>query len=420
MNILWITNIPFPSVCETMGIPKHVGGGWMIALAMELMKTEKVQLCVCTIYSGSDLRRYDLDNIIYYLIPKNPSDIRYDSGLEKFWSKIVDEFRPEVIHIHGTEYPHALACMNACTDQKYVISIQGLVSVYSEYYYAGIKYSDLIKNITINDIRRHETIFHGKKKFKQRGVIEHEYIKRTSNIIGRTFWDYTHTKTINPLVRYYKCNEALRQSFYTSEKWQLANKKDYTLFVSQAGYPIKGLHQVLKALAIIRDYYPKVSLRVAGIDIVTSKARNKRCTLSGYGLYLSRLAKELGIKDCIKFTGPLSEKQMTEEYLNAHVFICPSSIENSPNSIGEAQIIGTPCVASFVGGIPNMISHENTGLLYRFEEYSMLANQIMDIFNNDVFAQKLSSAGIVEAESRHNRVAIKTRMIEIYSEVIEN
>lgn len=419
MNILWITNIPFPSVCEAMGIPKHVGGGWMIALAMELMKTEKVQLCVCTIYPGSDLRRYDLDNIVYYLIPKNTSDIRYDSGLEKFWCKIVNEFRPEVIHIHGTEYAHGLACMNACKDQKYVISIQGLVSVYSEYYYAGIKYSDLIKNITLNDLRRHETIFHGKKKFKQRGVIEHEYIKRTSNIIGRTFWDYTHTKKINPQVRYFKCNEALRQSFYTSEKWHLANKKDYTLFVSQAGYPIKGLHQVFKALAIIRDYYPEVSLRVAGIDIVTSKSRYKRWTLSGYGLYLNRMVKELGLKDHITFTGPLSEKQMTEEYLNAHVFICPSSIENSPNSIGEAQIIGTPCVASFVGGVPDLIIHEKTGLLYRFEDYHILAYHILRIFNDNVLAQNLSLAGRSEAKTRHDRDDITNKTLDIYAEVIK-
>jgi len=392
----------------------------MIALAKELMKTERVQLCVSTVYTGSDLRRYDHDEIVYYLIPKHTSNLGYDSGLEKFWCKIVDEFRPEVIHIHGTEYAHGMACMNACPDQKYVISIQGLVSICSEYYYAGIKYSDIIKNITINDIRRHETIFQGRNKFKRRGVLEHEYIKRTSNIIGRTFWDYTHTRRINPQVKYHKCNEVLRQSFYTSEKWQLTNKKDYTIFASQAGYPIKGLHQLLKALAIVRDSFPSTRLRVAGADIIYFKNRLDRWSLSGYGLYIKTLIKDLGLKDYITFTGPLTEEQMTEEFLNAHVFICPSSIENSPNSIGEAQIIGTPCVASFVGGIPNMISHENTGLLYRFEEYTMLANQIIEIFNNDVLAQKLSSAGIVEAEKRHNRDAIRSRMIEIYTHVIEN
>ena len=110
---------------------------------------------------------------------------------------------------------------------------------------------------------------------------------------------------------------------------------------------------------------------------------------------------------------------MVQEFQTAHIFVCPSSIENSPNSIGEAQIIGTPCIASFVGGIPDMISHERTGLLYPFEEYSMLASQIIRIFNNNDLAQSLSSAEIVEAESRHNRVMIRDKMISIYHEIIE-
>jgi glycosyltransferase involved in cell wall biosynthesis len=39
-------------------------------------------------------------------------------------------------------------------------------------------------------------------------------------------------------------------------------------------------------------------------------------------------------------------KKMITEYRNAHIFICPSSIENSPNSLGEAQLIGVPVIAA--------------------------------------------------------------------------
>lgn len=67
---------------------------------------------------------------------------------------------------------------------------------------------------------------------------------------------------------------------------------------------------------------------------------------------------------------------MKQEYLNANVFICPSSLENSPNSLGEAQILGTPCLASYVGGIPDMM-FGNEGYLYRFEEIEMLAERFV-------------------------------------------
>lgn len=49
---------------------------------------------------------------------------------------------------------------------------------------------------------------------------------------------------------------------------------------------------------------------------------------------------------------------MIEQYLKAHIFVCPSSVENSPNSLGEAQLLGVPCIGSIAGGIPSMLSME--------------------------------------------------------------
>jgi glycosyltransferase involved in cell wall biosynthesis len=420
MRILWITNIPFPPLCEKLGIPNHIGGGWMIALANEFKKLDSVKLCVATVYSGPDILRYNIDNQDYYLLPKSKPNLEYDKKLEVTWRQLVDEFKPEVIHIHGTEYAHGLACMNSSPGQNYIISIQGLVSVIGQYYSAGLSFSEILKNVTISDIRRHDTIFQGKKKFRKRGKVEHEYLRKTSFVIGRTCWDYSRIKEINPGVKYFSCNEVLRENFYSAKKWTLAGKLNYSIFVSQAGYPIKGLHQVLKAMALVKDLYPDVRLRVAGIDITASGTRPARWSLSGYGMYISNLINNLGLSGLVTFTGPLDDIKMTQEYLKAHIFICPSSIENSPNSIGEAQIIGTPCIASFVGGIPDMISHEKTGLLYPFEEYSMLASQIIRIFNNNELAQSLSSAEIVEAETRHNRVMIRDKMICIYNKIIEH
>lgn len=419
MRILWITNIPFPNVCDMLGIPKHVGGGWMTSLAAVLQRTENLQLGIASIYLGSGLQSFSIENVNYYLLPKGNTRQLYDAGLERLWLQIIHQFNPDLIHIHGTEYAHGLACMKASPNQKYVVSIQGMVSIYSKYYYAGIKFWELLENITFRDLRSCDSIFHGQRKFRLKGKLEHEYLKHGVHIIGRTSWDYAHTQEVNPHTVYHKCNEVLRPLFYISDKWTLPNVNKYSVFVSQAGYPIKGLHQILRAIAIVRNYFPEVSLRVAGIDITYSGKHHGFWNLDGYGLYIKRLIKNLSLQDCITFTGPLEEEKMVQEFQTAHIFVCPSSIENSPNSIGEAQIIGTPCIASFVGGIPDMISHERTGLLYPFEEYSMLASQIIRIFNNNDLAQSLSSAEIVEAESRHNRVMIRDKMISIYHEIIE-
>ena len=102
---------------------------------------------------------------------------------------------------------------------------------------------------------------------------------------------------------------------------------------------------------------------------------------TGYGKIVKRLIKKYHLKDKVTFLGLLTAVQMKEEYLRSNVFVCPSSIENSPNSLGEAQILGVPCVASYVGGIPDMMQG-NEENLYRFEEIEMLAEKVCRIFSN--------------------------------------
>ena len=64
-----------------------------------------------------------------------------------------------------------------------------------------------------------------------------------------------------------------------------------------------------------------------------------------YKLYCKRLAAQLGVTEHIRYTGPLDAAAMRQAYLEADVFLLPSGCENSPNSLGEAMLLGLPCVA---------------------------------------------------------------------------
>ena len=240
----------------------------------------------------------------------------------------------------------------------------------------------------------------------------------TNHIIGRTQWDYDHVNTINPKINYHFCNESLRDEFYSSNKWQINTKKKHTLFLSQASYPIKGLHQVLHAVNLLRDQMPNIQIRVAGDDITRTDSITDKLRLNGYGKYIKRLIKKYNLYANIKFLGFLNEEAMAQEYLNCHVFVCPSSIENSPNSLGEAQILGVPSIASYVGGVPDMINHGENGLLYRFEEIEMLAQRIKELFKNDQLALKLSKGGVSSATKRHHRVSNLEQTLSIYKKII--
>jgi glycosyltransferase involved in cell wall biosynthesis len=171
---------------------------------------------------------------------------------------------------------------------------------------------------------------------------------------------------------------------------------------------------MIEALPLIIRHFPSVKVYVAGNDFIT----NRRWKLSGYGKYISSQIHKFRLRDKIIFTGNLSEKDMCERYLKSHVFVCPSSIENSSNSVGEAQLLGVPCVASYVGGMSDLISQRKTGILYRFEEIQMLANGVCEIFYNDTMATELSKRGKEEAFFRHNSKINAQQLCSIYESIL--
>ena len=418
-NILWITNILLPDAAKYLNKKEVVFGGWMVGLLDSLKVEKKIKFGIASVYKGKELISFEKNGMSYFLLPISGKSSEYEKNLERYWEQVNAIFAPDITHIHGTEHSHGLAMVNACPNNKYVVSIQGLVSVYSRYYFSGLTIKDIFSNFTIRDFLK-GSIIKNKNDFKKRGLNEKKYIQKVGNVIGRTKWDEVHSYIINKERKYYFCNESLRPVFYSKKySWDVKNVERYSIFLSQAGYPIKGLHFVLKAIALIKDEFPTVKIYIAGKDIINNKKLSDKIKKDGYGNYISKLIEKLQLKNHVNFIGFLNEKEMAQRYEKSNVFVCPSSIENSPNSLGEAQILGVPCVASYVGGIPDMITHEKSGLLYRFEEFEMLAFYLRRIFNNVHFAKTLSINGKTEAEQRHNKEKNKNKTIEIYNKISE-
>lgn len=417
MKILWVTNTIFPDISKAIGLRPPVVGGWMYGLAKDLANSEGIELFVATARDVKSDEERKINNITYFLLKGSRSINKYDSLLEEKWKSIIVKVKPDVVHIHGTEYAHGLSLMNAIPNLNYIISIQGLISVYARYYMAGLKTRDAILNTTLKDFLKRNTLWHQTREFYMRGAsVEVQYIKKTKHIIGRTQWDHDHTKILNPYSTYHFCNESLRDGFYSQKKWKLkTTDKTPTIFLSQAAKPIKGLHKVLEALHLLEEKHPKITLRIAGGNIVSANNWRQRLRRSSYGNYIKKLLKKYKLENKVTFTGPLDENEMINEYLNSDMFICPSSIENSPNSIGEAQLLGVPVIASYVGGVSDMVEHGETGLLYRFEEVEMLAMAIDSILSDPALALKLSKQGQESASKRHDRKTNLTQLLSIYN-----
>ncbi len=412
MKVLWITNTIFPDLAIKLNIKPPVVGGWMYGLAEKVAQSVD-SFSVATVHSTFECSEH-LNGVDYFVLKGIKTSGKYDRNLEKKWVKLIEKIKPDVVHIHGTEYAHGLALIKAAPNLKYVISIQGLISVFKRYYLGRITHVEVKRNITLRDLLKNDNMIQARRKFDKRGLLEIEYIRSVDHVIGRTSWDKAHAFAINPDIQYHFCNESLRNQFYESAKWNIDKKSDFTIFLSQASYPLKGMHKVLEAVALLKNEFRSINIRVGGPNILREDSFKDRLKQGGYAKYLKRLIKKNQLGEHVTFLGSLSAENMIVEYLNCHVFICPSSIENSPNSLGEAQLLGVPSIASYVGGIPDMVEDGKTGLLYRFEEVEMLAQHLKRVFSDRELAQKLSENGIIAASNRHDRAVNLKNTIGIY------
>lgn len=377
MRVLWLCNIVLPDFSQEFGIKRNNFGGWMSAMLYELEKREGIDINLCfPIYDEDRLRDGNCNGHDYYTFLDNRNAEIYDIELVETFERILRKTEPDIIHIWGTEYPHTMAMLLACKNigflNKAVVDLQGLVSVYAKHYLNGIP-------------EAYRTLKHGRfismeegmESFEKRGKYEIESIKMVRHVMGRTDWDRACVEAINPDIQYHMCDRILRSSFYEyAGKWNYNECEKHSIFVSQASYPVKGFHYILQALPIVIKKYPDVHVYVAGSDLFHVEDK------SPYAVYLDKLMEQSDLGAYISFLGTLDERQMIRKYLRANVFVSASLIENSPNSLSEAMILGVPCVASYVGGVYNKISFDVEGFLYPHDEPALLAHYICKVFED--------------------------------------
>lgn len=412
MRILWIVgeiNL-FPeavSLLDGKSTEIKSTGGWITASANMLADSHDVDLAVAMANPKvSAVRELQGKEIKYYVIPKSGTG---------HWRKALEEFKPDIVHIHGTEnYKNILAFLNECGKEKMVVSIQGVPAPIAKYCYAGLSWKDRLINTTIGDIKRKRIMFYD-RHLDERVENSEEIIKRAYHVIGRTSCDRSYVWSISPNIKYYFCNETLREDFYTG-CWSYSNCIPHTIFLSQASRPLKGLFLLLQALPLVKREFPDVKVKMAGDKFAVCETLKDKIKQSGYGKYINKLINKLDLKDSIVFLGALNAEEMKHEYLKANFFLSCSTIENSPNSLCEAQMLGVPCLSSYVGGAPDMIPNNNCGELYRFDDIDMLAYKICKMFENSADFDSTEMRTV--AHERHNASQNVRRLKDIYTSIV--
>lgn len=407
MKVLWLVNIIFPEAERLLGNNSELKstGGWLVSSAEELAHNN-IEICaVCQSSLVDNLKFIDGLSIKYAIIPENKDRIRY-------LNEIRNVYQPEIIHVHGTETPLGFVWVKEFGSQNVVLSIQGVLSAIMKYHHKGMSNWEILSNLTLHDLIR-KTIWGEQRGYINKSRYERTLIQKLNYVIGRTSFDKAYLKSINPRIHYFHCNESLREEFY-SGIWNYDSCEKHTIFLSQAHAPLKGLHYLLQALPIVLKKYPNTRIKIGGQNIIN----NSWMRLSGYGCFIRQLIKKHSLQSCVYFLGPLNANEMKTEILKANVFVCPSTIENSPNSLAEAQILGIPCIGSDAGGIPDFISSSECGFLYRYDDPVMLADCICEAFETSSQFDNTHMREI--SRKRHNRQENCKTTIKIYQEILSN
>lgn len=220
MKILWLCNIPLPEASILINEKPLPYGGWLTNTSKDLSKQDNIELAIA--FPKTNIRNnqtlYGV-RITYYAFPQIKTNLGLSIDNNANLKKIIDEVKPDIVHIFGTEFEHSLAMINVCSyqDIETVISIQGLVSVIAKHFMADLPIN-IQRRFTLRDFIKQDNIQLMQKKFIEKGMLEIESIKRVKRIIGRTTWDEACTSQVNSNVIYHFCNETLREEFYYHDR----------------------------------------------------------------------------------------------------------------------------------------------------------------------------------------------------------
>lgn len=421
MRILWITHDLFDVFLPYVKGKPTKGGSWIAPLFYRLGNDPEVQLGSITPVLNGAAQKIEIDDIIYYSITvvKNENIRNMNMGLASRYLQAINDFKPDIIHVHGTEKNFGLLRKYIEPGIPVVCSIQGIISPCYDNLKISVAGIGIEKYRSLKNRLGRGGVGFALRKWRRYTQIEREIYRINNYFIGRTMWDKAQLMSLHPGAAYFHGEELLRAEFYTP-KWEIGSCERHRIFVSSAASPLKGFHVLLKAVALLIQDYPGLKI-VAPLSAVNSKSSSMNNYLysEDYANYLKYKIKEFGLEGHIIFKKKLSAAEMVLEYCKAHAFILPSFIENSPNSLGESMMIGVPSVACSVGGVPSIVKDNESSLLFPPGDHVLLAWQVRRIFSDDALAMKISREARLIAQKRHHIIQVTQQYLTIYADIIE-
>lgn len=474
-RVLWLVSVTLPAAARALGLTGAIGGGWVEGQLRALTATGGVRITVCTVNPAvKTARTAEADGVRYAVLPRGSREefavllAAEQPDLVHLWGS---EYPPAAELFALCDPARTLlsvqGLMGPCAEH--------LLDGVPEEYRGSCFGQRLIDRVVPGGLLDRQRAY-----FEAGAAREAALLAGLRHVSGRTEWDRAELAQLAPDAVYWRCNETLRPEF-TTGCWQpraargaaagedgaapaaapavaqasaaapraacapgpaaasqaalaavaglraghsaaprQAAAGGPVLFLSQGNLSLKGLHRLIEALPAICAEHPGARLVVAGWPPLDKGPLLRPVIrwMFPYQRYCADLAARLGVAERIHYTGPLDAAGMKRQLLAADVFLLTSSIENSPNSLGEAMLLGMPCVASRVGGVPSLLTDGKEGLLYPAGDPAALAGAVLALLADPARAAALGAAARARARVTHDPARNAGAMLGIYRGIL--
>lgn len=410
MKLLWF-EVTEPSAYSSDGAPI---GGWQDSLERIVRTIPDIELTISFVsekYSEVKV----IDGVTYVPIYVKWSFI--EKKFRKHWdvyvakmlpaaNRIVDEYKPDLIHVFGTEWPFGQVA--SVTDVPVVIHIMGAIVPYNNALYPpGYSYLGQLCRYWWNP-KKLIGLWRGHRDSSMNWEKwERSTWSMVSNYMGRTQWDKSLSNVMHPGRRYFHVDEALRTEFISGNYgWSVPNDGKLRLISTGCSSFRKGPDMMLKVARILTDLGVTFEWQVAGRMNPEMK---------------EMVEKQVGVRfeDCnIRILGFTQPAELTRILCSSTLYVHTAYIENSPNSICEAQCLGLPVVSTNVGGIASLVRQDVDGILVPANDPWQMADAIIELTKDKERMVRYAENSRNFALARHNDEHIKEQLLECYYQIL--
>jgi len=419
LKVLWFTN----TEVSQKSVQSSLNGdsrGWLTNLASTIY--EDVDLHIAYVHPGKEvtglgsIRNYHIQPSFYKLRLLLSWSIGVDpeGDLSCQMIKIIDDVQPDLIHIHGSE--KQFINLIPRLEQKQVmvlVSLQGIMSVIAKKYTAAYTREFMRLFVYSKGLSRTSllprTLSFNLKKFLKSAHREEKCLPNVDFFAGRTSWDHSISHLFNPESTYFHIDRVLKPIYY-DHCWSSFNLKSetFSIHTTLSNSVYKGLDVIAEAAYLLGRSNLKFNWFVAGVDEKSWSVRAAR----------RKLGKRYP-KDSIQLLGKLDANSLVDNMLKCNLYVTASYIENSPNNLAEAMLLGMPCIATDVGGTSSYLQNRHNGILVPPGDPYALAGYIRYMAENEELAARFGSQARVDSLKRHDPKKVKETLLNTYREIMK-